>query len=423
MTSDVKINPCYFNELYESEHRNKSDLIILYGGASSGKSYYVLGQHIPLSFAKEEKRNWLILRKVNRTVKKSVYTEFKKGIQTLGIEGEFKENKSEQTFTHKSGYQVIFAGLDDREKIKSITPAKGVFTDIVMEEATEFDEQDYKQLEKRLRGKTEYKKQIWFLFNPIHVEHWIYKKFFNDWVDKRYDDGTYHIQNYEIEKRKVLIMRVTHVDNEELTDDDRYRLENETDDYMYDVYTLGKFGVVGELIFTNWVKADLSEIPRDRLFHGLDFGFYPDPNAYVQCAINKNKKELYILNEWIGYKMDNEDIAHHLKDYVKNDILYADSAEPKSIKELKNYGLYTKAVKKGQGSIETGIKYLQKYKIIVDYKCKNVIRELSLYQNKKDKNGNVLPVPEDQNNHFIDALRYALNPEIMGGTGVTALRR
>lgn len=418
--SRIKINQVYNDELFNSKHTKEADIIILYGGSSSGKSYYTLGQHIPLSFAKGEKRNWLILRKVNRTVKKSVYNEFKKGIISLGIDSDFRENKSEQIFTHKSGYQVIFSGLDDREKIKSITPAKGVITNIVMEEATDFDRQDLKQLEKRLRGKSEYKKQIWLLFNPIHRTHWIYEDFFKDhWEDKRYKDNSYHIQKITAQGRNIIIIRVTHYDNKQLEEDDRRKLETEVDEYMFKVYTLGEFGVIGETIFKNWVKDDLSDLEEswEYFYYGLDFGFNPDPNALLKVGINERKKEIYIFQEWGGINLDNEEIAEAIKPIVNTNPVICDSAEPKSLKELKKYRIHAIEAKKPQGSIKTGIKYLQKFKIIVDYKCRNTIRELSTYKNETDKNGNVLPQPEDKNNHWIDALRYALNKKIMSNTG------
>ena len=403
----ININSCYYNEIYNSEHRKNADINVLYGGASSGKSYYMLGQHIPLSFLKKEKRNWLVLRKVNRTVKKSVYSEFKKGLYSLGLENNFKENKSEQTFTHKSGYQVIFSGLDDREKIKSITPKKGILTDIVMEEATDFYKDDFKQLLKRLRGPFEEKKQLWLLFNPIYKTHWIYTTFFSEWENKRYEDNSYHIQKYKVDNLETLIMRTTHYDNKFLAEEDHYRLENETDDYFKKVYTYGDFGVIGNLIFTNWIKDDLSDITPDMYYHGLDFGFHPDPCAYVKSGINLKKKEIYIFDEAYVQNATSDIIYYLIKDKVKNDLLICDK-ELRTIKELKQLGIQAIPAEKGKGSIKEGIRFLQKFKIFIDKnKCPNLIREFSLYQNKKDKYGEPLPEPEDKNNHGIDALRYS----------------
>ena len=414
---EMTINSPYLVEILENDLvETKTDVIILYGGASSGKSFFMFDQYIPLEMEKG-KRNFLCVRKVARTLSDSIFNEIQKGLFETSLITHYKINKSDKKFVHVLGKEIKLIGLDDPEKIKSITPVSGVWTDIVVEEATELEERDFKQLLKRQRGKSEVKKRIWLLFNPISQEHWIYKNFFKKWEDKRYKDNSYHIQFNKVNGLNVLIMRTTIFDNDFLEEEDKRKLLEETDEYFKDVYTFGKFGSIQGVIFRegkNWYVDDLQKEKNryDNFRYGLDFGFNPDPNAFIEVAIDERRKEILVFSEWGAIEVDNEYIANALINKT-NGLLIADSAEPKSIVELNKYGLRTVGAVKGAGSIETGYKFLKKYIIRVDKSCENLIRELRTHKNKSDKNGNILPVPEDKNNHWIDALRYALNYEIM----------
>ena len=146
--------------------------------------------------------------------------------------------KSEFTITASMAIRFCFSRLDDPEKIKSITPAKGVITDIWIEEATEIEYSAYIQLTKRLRGRSKVIKRLMMSFNPILQDHWIYNEFFlNVWDDskRKYKDD------------KLSILKTTYKDNRFLTEQDIRALESETDKYFYEVYTLGNWGVQGLL--------------------------------------------------------------------------------------------------------------------------------------------------------------------------------
>ncbi|MDD4096529.1 MAG: PBSX family phage terminase large subunit [Oscillospiraceae bacterium] len=393
------------NDVYAEYLTANQPTQIFFGGSSSGKSFAILGQRVVRDIM-TGKRNYLIVRKTARTIRNSAFNEVWKCITRMDLEGEFSRNKSDMVITHKSsGCQILFCGLDDVEKVKSITPQIGVITDIVIEEATETEYNDYKSLIKRLRGLTDDSslvKRMVLLFNPILQDHWIYTEFFaGKWDDTK---------NFYADD-KLLVLRTTYKDNRWLTEDDIRKLEDETDKYYYDVYTLGKWGILGNLIFTNWVIEDLSKKKKTwaKYHNGLDFGFYPDPAAFVRVGHDRARKEVYIFSEIGGTHWTNDILAEELKPIIGKEVVTCDSAEPKSIQELNNYGINAVPAVKGPGSVEFGIKWLQRHKIIIDKSCIQTINEIRKFKYMEDRNGNVLPKPVDRDNHFCsDALRYAL---------------
>jgi phage terminase large subunit len=399
----IKPLPKLYNDKYYKRLKDDTRLQIYFGGASSGKSYFI-AQRIALDTLSG--RNTLVLRNVARTLRNTCWNEVIKAITALPrtLRDCFNVSKSEMLITAtNNGAQILFAGLDDVEKIKSITPANGVLTDIWIEEATETSYDDYKQLEKRLRGESKHKKRITLSFNPIYKEHWLYKEFFKGWAD---DDTSY-------QDERLSILKTTYKDNRFLTADDIYELENEQDEYYRDVYTYGNWGVLGDVIFRNWRVDDLSEFKKtaDKLYFGLDFGFSSDPCAGAKLHYDRAHKRIYILDELYEKGLTNTALAPVLRDFAGNNYITCDSAEPKSIKELQNMGVRALGAKKGPDSVMHGIQWLQGHEIIIDSKCQNAKNEFQLYQWKKDKDGNSLRVPEDRNNHLIDAIRYAIESE------------
>ena len=411
----VKLNVStkIFNEVYIPYLQDDTPTQIFYGGSSSGKSVF-LAQRTVLDVMKGG-RNYLVIRNVAKTIRGSVYNEIIKAISRMGLNRFFIVLKSEFTITCFNGYQILFCGLDDPEKIKSITPAKGVITDIWIEEATEIEYNAYKQLTKRLRGRSKVAKRITLSFNPILQDHWIYKEFFlNVWDDskRKYKDD------------KLSILKTTYKDNRFLTEQDIKALEDETDRYFYEVYTLGNWGVLGAVIFKNWRVEDLSWLKpiADNFRNGLDFGFAEDPSALPHTHYDKKKKTIYVLDELYMPGLTNDMLAIEVKKIIGNQLVVCDSAEPKSIKELRKYGVNAIGAKKGKDSVNHGIQWLQQHTIVVDVKCQNMKNELMKYKWKEDKNGNVLPVPVDKDNHLIDALRYAYEDDMRAATGLSILK-
>ena len=302
--------------------------------------------------------------------------------------------------------QILFAGLNDVEKIKSITPLYGVITDIWIEEATETDYTDVKQLDKRLRGRSKWKKRLTLTFNPILQDHWIYTEYFGIWDDSK--------QFVDSEEQDLSILKTIYKDNRFLTKDDIDALENETDKYYYEVYTLGNWGTLGSLIFKNWRVEGLTEQVKsfDKIRHGLDFGFAEDPNALACIHYDRRRKRLYIFDEIYAGDLVNDEIADLIKPKVGNRLVVCDNSELKTVKELRLRGINAIAAKKGPGSVEAGIRFMQGLEIIIGTNCPSTKAEFTKYKWREDKNGKVLPVPVDKDNHIIDAIRYALEDEI-----------
>ena len=399
----LNINSNMFNEIYlKYMFNNKNRYQMYFGGSSSGKSFS-LAQRTILDVLSG--RNYLIVRNVQNTIKKSVWNEILKSISNFKLTKYFKVNKSELTITCIiNDMQILFAGLDDPEKIKSITPKKGVVTDIWVEEATECQYNAIKQLDKRLRGKSNKKKRLTLSFNPVLKDHWIYKEYF----------GIYEDDKQYIEKDELSILKTTYKDNRFLTADDIAALENETDKYYYEVYTLGNWGILGAVIFKNWRTEDFTEIEQtfDNYRNGLDWGFSDDPFAFIRSHLDKKHKKLYIYEEIYQTGLLDEESSKLVKEIINGEIVTCDSSEPKSIKDFRNKKVNAKGAKKGKGSIKSGIKFLQGLEIIIHPRCPNTRMEFSKYKYKENKNGEVLPIPVDRDNHLIDALRYSLEKDI-----------
>jgi len=412
---EIDISYDMYNPVYIPYLENPRNTEIFYGGSSSGKSNFVAARAIEEVMSGGH--NYLCCRKMGNSLTKSVFNELEKAINKLKCRGLFDIVPSQGHITCLNGYQILFSGLDDVEKVKSITPKKGVITDIWIEEATETARDDIKQLRKRLRGLAIYdgktiRKRIILSFNPIYRTHWIVKEFFIPVGWK--DDQT------EYQDDKVRILKTTHVDNHFLDPEDHDELENEQDPYWKEVYTLGNWGSLGDSILTNWSVEDLSgkKSGFSNIRHGLDFGFSSDPAAYVKIHYDPRHKKIYIFDGFSQTGLTNPQLAGRLNPYTGDNAVFCDSAEPKSIKELQDNGINAKAVKKGRDSVLFGIQWLQQHEIIVDETLQGVINELTIWGWKKDKNGQSLPIPEDKNNHYIDAVRYALEIEYMGLKGL-----
>ena len=383
MELNVKLNKSY----KEAKHC-KARYRVLYGGAGSGKSHY-MAQEIIFKMLESGNNHYLVVRKVGKTLRNSVFRLVVGLINEYGLSAYFSVNKTEMMINCKTGSTLISTGLDDPEKIKSIAGINQIW----IEEASELDEQDFSQLDLRLRGKSNVPFQMTLTFNPISEHHWLKRVFFDVGMQDSY------------------ICKTTYKDNAHL--DSRYEatLESlkERDPQYYKIYCLGEWGSIGNLIYSNWEKADLSEEIKqfDTIYNGLDFGFSTDPTAFIRLHYDKTRKVIYIFDEIYQTDLMTGTLAEMLKERAKKEIITCDSSEPRTIAELKQLGVNAHAAKKGPGSVASGIKWLQQHKIIVHKSCVNTIRELGAYKYREDKNGNVLPEPLGINDHLMDSLRYA----------------
>lgn len=404
--TEVQVERAVFNAPYLPHLDNFARTQIFYGGSGSGKSVF-LAQRAIFDVMRGG-RNYLICRQVGRTIRGSVYTEIVKVITAWGVGDLFSVNKTDMLITCTNGYQIIFAGLDDIEKLKSLTPVRGALTDVWVEEATETDRATVKQLYKRQRGGSgDTPKRFTLSFNPIMQSHWIYEEYFSPigWADKQTDYKT----------EDLSILKTWYIHNRFLTADDVADLENEQDKYYRDVYTYGNWGVLGNVIFTNWRVEDLTEMQAQftNRRNGLDFGFSSDPAALTRSHYDRMRKIVYIFDEMYERGLTNDVLAADLRQRCGRDRVICDSAEPKSIAEIRAHNVNAAAARKGQDSVMHGIQWLQQQTIIIDPRCINTINEFRQYKWKEDRAGNALREPVDHNNHIIDALRYAYEDDAL----------
>lgn len=230
MNVNIKISKKVFNDVYLPFLDNTDRYLVFYGGGSSGKSYFI-AQRFIYKLVHPTRCNLLVVRQTGDTNRRSTFPLLKQVISNWNLAEHFKVNESDMRIKCKlTGNEVAFAGLDDVEKIKSITFENGELTDIWVEEATECQESDINQLKVRLRGgKT--KKQMVLSFNPINIQHWIKRHFIDSGLAK--------------------VCFSTYKDNKFLTEDDRKALEDlkHIDEYTYEVYCLGKWGILGKTVF------------------------------------------------------------------------------------------------------------------------------------------------------------------------------
>ena len=382
---NIDINYSYETYFFDYSHRFE----VYYGGAGSGKSVFIAQKLIMKAL--RYNRKILVMRKVGSTLKDSVWQLVLDILVEWGRYNKCTINKSVFTIELENGSILLFKGMDDSEKIKSIT---GI-TDIWAEEATEFTEEDIEQLNLRLRAKTD-NLQMFFSFNPVSKANWVYRRWFAKGTVIT-DDTVVHQSTYK--------------DNRFLPEDYIATIEKmaKTNPTYYRIYALGEFASLDKLVFSNWKIGKVEDTASWSLLCGLDFGYTNDPTAFVVSFVDG--QQLYIAKEFVRTGLLNNQIATAIKElgFSKSTII-ADSAEVKSIEELKRDGLYRiyPAVK-GQGSILQGIQKLQQYDIIVDQSCEHTITELQNYAWKKDRqSGEYINEPIDEFNHCIDALRYSL---------------
>lgn len=376
---------------------------IFFGGAGSGKSVFLATRALLDALTG---RNTLIVRQVARTLRQSCFSEVLKAMGMFGLESAFAVSRGEMSLSCLlTGAQLLFLGLDDAEKIKSLTPRQGALTDVWAEEATECRYADIKQLEKRLRGPSRHGKRLTMSFNPVHKGHWLYREYFGDWRpgQRQYMDD------------QLLILRTTYLDNPFLTADDRLGYEGEKDHCFHQVYTLGEWGELSGSIYQGWQVAEHEEIRMDprHIRCGLDFGYAEDPSAAIRLSLSPDGRQIHVLDELYVKGASNEALAERLKPFLFGQPVICDSAEPKSIQDLRRHGVPAYPARKGPDSLRHGIAWIKARQILVAPHCHLIQAELSNYRWRQDAMGRALPQPEGED-HLLDAMRYALEGDMLG---------
>ena len=344
--------------------------------------------------------NLLVVRKTFRTLKDSCYKELKWAVKRLKVEHLWDFTLSPLEAVYKpTGQRIYFRGLDDPLKVTSIAVDVGCLCWMWIEEAYEImKEDDFNILDESIRGECPEGlfKQITLTFNPWNERHWIKKRFFDAEPDA-----------------DILAITTNYMCNEWLDEADLKVFETmkKNNPRRYAVAGLGGWGIVDGLVYENWKEEEftLEDIKHCKTALGLDFGYTNDPSALFVGFIDTENKKLYVWDEIYEKGMSNRKIYDAITEagYNKEHIT-GDSAEPKSIDELKGYGLRIKGAVKGKDSIKNGIQWIQDLEIIIHPRCVNFLTEISNYTWDKDKFGNTLNIPIDEFNHLMDAMRYAL---------------
>lgn len=371
-------------------------------GSRGSKKSATTAQDIILKMTMYPLANTLVIRKTFNSHKDSTWTQLKWAAKNLGLEDDWNFSKSPLEATRKStGQKILFRGLDDPMSITSITVEHGYLCWAWFEEAFQvMNEDDFNKVDMSIRGQLPdgYYKQITITFNPWSEKHWLKKRFF------------------DTNDPNILALTTTYECNEWLGPDDKALFEQMkiNNPRRYNIEGLGNWGIAEGLVYENFIEQefdymDISKRAGAKTVFGLDFGYTNDETAFIAAIVDQENKELYIFDEHYQKAMTNEDIANMIKykGYSKETIT-ADSAEPKSIDDIKSKGVYRiKAAKKGKDSILNGIQNIQDYKIIIHPKCENFLIEINNYV-WSNKNGIVINKPIDDFNHLMDALRYAM---------------
>lgn len=396
--ANIKLNidvsaflPCYRPYIFDYSNRYN----VFYGGRGSGKTQFVFDKLVLKGL--KERRNILLMRKTTANCKPSVWKELKASVERFKLTKYFKFYESDYSAVCElTGTTFKCQGLDNPEKIKGFSE----ISDVLLEEGTDFSLADFELIDGTVRS-VRYKLplQLYILFNPISKANWVYKRF-------GFDTG--------ITPPNTFIQKTTYLDNPYLSADYLARMEDmkRTNPNRWKIEALGDFVTLDRLVFENWKSEgfDIADI-KGQLLCGLDFGFQVDVSAFVASILDEDNKRIYIFKEWGDTGKTNADLVNIITSlgFAKS-VIIADSAEPKSIVEIKRGGIIKiKPAVKGPDSVMYGLQKLMNYEIIVHPSCTEIITEFENYSWQKDKaTGEYINKPIDAFNHYIDALRYSL---------------
>lgn len=374
-------------------------------GSRASKKSTTTAMNLIYRIMKYPKSNALVVRKTYRTLQDSCYAQLRWAADRLGVKAYFDFKLSPLEIIYKpTGQKILFRGLDDPLKVTSVTVDVGYLCFLWIEEAYEImSESDFDMLDESIRGEVpgELFKQITLTLNPWNERHWIKGRFFDR------------------EDKETLAITTNYLCNEWLDESDRNVFERMkvNNPRRFQVAGLGNWGIAEGLVYENFIEKSftLNDVKDFVTVAGLDFGYTNDPTAFFIGFLDEKSKVLYVWDEIYKKGLSNRKIYEEINSlgYAKESIT-GDSAEPKSIDELYDYGLRIKGAKKGRDSIMNGIQWIQDLKIIIHPRCTNFITEISNYTWDKDRFGKTLNAPVDDFNHLMDAMRYALGEYITG---------
>lgn len=402
-----------FDEVFFDVEQHLHTFYLLAGGRGSAKSSFVGGIRIPVSVMEDPNIHAVVIRKVGNTIKNSVLPQIVWGLEQLGVLDKFRVKLSPPEITYKkTGQKILFFGLDDPAKVKSIKLPFGYVGIVWFEELDQFSgmEEIRNVLQSLLRGGPSY--QVFGTYNPPKSRNnWVNEEILVDDPDRLVHHSTY------------LTVPEDWLGPQFLAEAEKLKAKNER---AYRHEYLGEVTGTGGAVFENVEDMAMSnELVGnfDRLYYGLDFGFAVDPLAYVAMYYDAKREDLYIFDEIYQQKLTNSQAAKSIKLRAKDSRILADAAEPKSIAEMAGFGLRISGARKGPDSIDFGMRWLQnRAHIYIDKRrCPNTYKEFVAYEYERNKDGQFISAYPDANNHSIDAVRYGLS-EIMNRDKIVSRR-
>lgn len=398
-----------FQEVWLEWKKSEYSRYVLKGGRGSAKSSHIA--LILILSAILEPVNVLCLRKVAETLSESVYEQLKWAIQKLELDEYFTFKRSPlRIIYNERGNGFYFRGLDKAEKVKSIVIADFPLTYYWFEELAEFSTEDEVETVIRSIVRAELDKKIkykgFFSYNPPKSKL--------NWVNKKYGFGT--------QDKNTYVHHSTYLDNSYISKEFKEDAENtkKKNELKYRHEYMGEAIGNGIIPFPNLqirqiTKEDIANISIIR--QGIDWGYGVDPVAFVRWGYCKKKKIIYALDEYYGVKRSNQMLADYINSKEYDEPITCDSAEPKSIDDLRENEISAWGAKKGKGSVEYGEKWLGDLSAIVidPALTPNIAREFQTVDYAMDRDGNPLPRLEDKDNHTIDATRYAFERDMGKG--------
>lgn len=369
----------------------------LYGGRGSGKSSFV-SIEIVLGMMKDPQANALVVRRVAKTLRQSVYEQLCWAIDRLGVDHLWARRLSPMELIYRpTGQRILFIGADDPQKSKGIKVSRGSFKFLWFEELAEFDGMGAVNTitASAVRGDSAV---TFYTYNPpASVANWV-----NEEALCIHEGRLSHKSSYlDIPPHWLGASFLSKADIMRRTNERAYR-------HMY----LGEVTGTGGQVFENLKLRPV--LPEEwhgfPTYCGLDFGFAADPDAFVRCAYDRKRRRLYVVDEFASTGLLTDRLAREVRARCGPDVITCDSAEPRSIAQLRALGLRVTAARKGPDSVEHGLKWLQtRWEIVIaPERCPFAAREFAQYEYDRDREDRVLPRYPDHDNHTIDAVRYAM---------------
>ena len=394
-----------FDEVFFDVEQHLHTFYLLAGGRGSAKSSFVGGIRIPVSVMEDPNIHAVVIRKVGNTIKNSVLPQIVWGLEQMGILDRFRIKMSPPEITYKpTGQKILFFGLDDPAKVKSIKLPFGYVGIVWFEELDQFSgmEEIRNVLQSLLRGGPSY--QVFGTYNPPKSRNnWVNEEILVDDPDRLVHHSTY------------LTVPEDWLGPQFLAEAEKLKAKNEM---AYRHEYLGEVTGTGGAVFENVEDMRMPDeliSQFDRRYYGLDFGFAVDPLAFVAMNYDAKHEDLYIFDEIYRQKLTNRQAAAQIGARYNDCRIIADSAEPKSIVEMRGLGLNVAGARKGPDSVDHGMKWLQNLAhIYIDKRrCPNTYREFIGYEYERNREGQFISAYPDVDNHAIDAVRYGMEPVML----------